>query len=263
MTNEILLTDEAKVWFDGIRAVDGVTITLEQGLLHGIVGPNGSGKTTLLNAISGLTPLTAGAIQFLGHDLTSMAAHEVSRVGVARTFQGVRLVPTLSVRDNVLLAADRLLRPGFEGSDAQLATRSWRQARAQRRLVLEAADNVLERLHLGAIAERYPHALPYGAQRRVEIARALVAAPKLLLLDEPIAGMSHEERVEIAQLLKQLRAEGLTQLIIEHDLRTLLEICDHLFVLDFGRCVAQGPPREAVMHPEVQEAYLGRTNAGA
>lgn len=253
----MLELDDVKVWFGGVRAVDGVSMRLEAGRLYGIIGPNGSGKTTLINAISRLTRLTSGTIRFDGEDVTSAPAHVVSRMGMARTFQAIRLLPMLDVRENVLLGTDELLRADRTGG-------SWRsRARARTRRAEQAADEAIERLGLQAVAREEPGSLPYGTQRRVEIARAVASGCRLLLLDEPIAGMSREERDEIAAVLRSLRGEGLTQVLIEHDLRMVLKTCEHLYVLNLGTNLAEGAPAETVAQPAVQEAYLGRTHVGA
>ena len=253
MSAALLTVDDVKVHFGGVKAVDGVTLKLTPGKLHGVVGPNGSGKTTLINAISRFVHLTAGSITFGKESVAGMAPHEVGRAGVARTFQSIRLLPTLTVRENVLVAVDGRESAWLPGA-----------RRAARKRAGEAADAALEKLELTRLRDEYPAALPYGTHRRVEIARAVAADPKLLLLDEPIAGMNREEREEIAQILMNLRDGGLTMLLVEHDLRTVLNVSDHLFVMNFGRCVAEGPPRETALRPEVQEAYLGKrkgTNA--
>jgi ABC-type branched-subunit amino acid transport system ATPase component len=256
MAESMLNLNDVKVHFGGVRAVDGVTIDLSPGKLYGIVGPNGSGKTTLINAISRLVPLTDGAITFDGTVVSGMRPFEVSREGLARTFQAIRLLPTLTVRENVLVAVDRM-RDSNGGGRLR-----WRRTAAERDRADEATDVALERLHLTGIAGEYPANLPYGTQRRVEIARAIANSPKLLMLDEPIAGMNREERSEIAEIMKSLRDDGLTQLLIEHDLRIVLSSCDHIFVMNFGKCVAEGPPRETAALPVVQEAYLGRKHDG-
>jgi ABC-type branched-subunit amino acid transport system ATPase component len=243
----------AKVHFGGVKAVDGIDLQIEEGRLYGVVGPNGSGKTTLINAISRLYDLTAGTIRFDGSDVAGLQQHELAYAGMARTFQSIRLLPTLTVRENVLLTADRLCR----------ANRAGGRRRGRDRAAREAADIAMERVGIGAVANVLPDALPYGTQRRVEIARALVGDPKLLLLDEPIAGMTRHERDEIAGIIAELARDGLTQMVIEHDLRTLLQICDRLIVMNFGLCVAEGPPRETAALPEVQEAYLGKRHAVA
>jgi branched-chain amino acid transport system ATP-binding protein len=246
--------DDARIHFGGVKAVDGVSFRLDPGGLYGVVGPNGSGKTTLVNGISGVVRLTGGRIRFEGRDLTSAGPERASRAGVARTFQSIRLLPTLSVRDNVLLATD------------------WHRDRRSGPFVRWArggaapgpdVDETLERLGLAAVADARPDELPYGVQRRVEIARALASDPRLLLLDEPLAGMSRHERNQIASLIAELRARRMTMLLIEHDLRTLVRICDELLVMKFGRLIARGAPRATVGLPEVQEAYLGRRHAAA
>jgi len=238
----LLELEDVKVWFGGVRAVDGVSMRLEEGHLYGIIGPNGSGKTTLINAISRLTHVTEGRIAFRGEDVTRAAPHVVARMGMARTFQSIRLLDRLTVRDNVLLGTDRLAPDGDPAA---------------------ATDAAIERLGLEAVAKQYPSSLAYGTQRRVEIARAVASGAKLLLLDEPIAGMSRSERDEIAEVLRTLRADGLTQVLIEHDLRMVLKTCDFVYVLNLGRNLAEGLPAETVSLPAVQEAYLGRTHAGA
>jgi ABC-type branched-subunit amino acid transport system ATPase component len=247
MTGALLTANDVKVHFGGVKAVDGISLALQPGKLHGVVGPNGSGKTTLFNAISRFVPLTAGSIDFDGTEVARMRPHEVGRAGLARTFQSIRLLPTLTVRENVLLAVD-----GREPAVLPAARRKRRQKAAA------AADGALEKLELTKLRDDYPASLPYGTQRRVEIARAVAAEPRLLLLDEPIAGMNREERAEIARILCTLRDGGLTMLLVEHDLRTVLAVSDHIFVMNFGRCVAEGPPRETALRPEVQEAYLGK-----
>jgi ABC-type branched-subunit amino acid transport system ATPase component len=249
----LLEINGAKVHFGGVKAVDGIDLQIEAGRLYGVVGPNGSGKTTLINAISRLYDLTEGTIRFDGSNVAGLAQHELAYAGMARTFQSIRLLPTLTVRENVLLTADRLCR----------ANRAGGRWRGRDRAAREAADIAMERVGIGAVADVFPDALPYGTQRRVEIARALDGDPKLLLLDEPIAGMTRHERDEIAAIIAELARDGLTQLVIEHDLRTLLQICDRLIVMNFGRCVAEGPPRETAALPEVQEAYLGKRHVVA
>jgi ABC-type branched-subunit amino acid transport system ATPase component len=250
MSPPLLELEGVKVWFGGVRAVDGVDMRLEEGRLYGIIGPNGSGKTTLVNAISRLTHVTEGRVSFRGEDVTNAPPHVVARAGMARTFQSIRLLERLTVRENVLLGTDRLGDHGSGGRRAALAAAG------------EAADAAIERLGLQAVVREYPGSLPYGTQRRVEIARAVASGAKLLLLDEPIAGMTRAERDDIAEVLRTLRADGLTQVLIEHDLRMVLRTCDFVYVLNLGTNLAEGLPEETVSRPEVQEAYLGRTHAG-
>jgi ABC-type branched-subunit amino acid transport system ATPase component len=192
-----------------------------------------------------LTPLTDGRVSLAGQDVTRWPSHRVYRAGLARTFQGIRLIPTLSVRENVAIGADEKVR------SSRLAVRAGQTPSMQ------AADDALRRLDLSHVADVAPAQLPYGTQRRVEIARALAGSPEVLLLDEPVAGMSRGERAEIADVLRMLGGEGLTILLIEHDLAMVLDLSDHLFVMNFGRLIAQGEPRATAALPEVQEAYLG------
>jgi ABC-type branched-subunit amino acid transport system ATPase component len=256
-----LALDDVKVHFGGVKAVDGVSFTLEPGRLYGIVGPNGSGKTTLVNAISGVTKVTAGAIRFEDNDITGVGPARVSRAGISRTFQNIKLLPSLTVRENVMVAVDWHRADGADRPTPRAW--QWRAKRAESRRVREAADELLERLGLVEVADAEPDALPYGTQRRVEIARALAAQPRLLLLDEPLAGMNRQERNEISSLVTDLRDGGLTILMIEHDLRTLIRICDHFLIMNFGRLIAEGEPRATAALPEVREAYLGSQHAAA
>ncbi len=242
----MLALDDVKVHFGGVKAVDGVSFEVEQGQLCGMIGPNGSGKTTTINAITRTTGLTSGTISFAGRRIDSVRAFQMRRIGLMRTFQGIRLVPELSVRDNVRVAAEQ-----------RGAGRGWSSRPREKLPVDQVVDAVLEQLDLTAVRDERPASLPYGTQRRVEIARALSTGPELVLLDEPVAGMNQSERVEIAETLRRLRDDGLTMLVIEHDLKMLLDLSDHLVVLNFGRMLAQGEPHATARLPHVQQAYLG------
>lgn len=237
----VLELDEVKVHYGGVRAVDGISFSIDEGQLCGVVGPNGSGKTTMINAISRAAKITSGEIRFDGAPISSLHPYRLSRIGLARTFQGIRLVPDLTARENILLAADQ------SGSRA-------RDDGARRGAHV---DELMERFGLDSVRAERPGALSYGTQRRIEIARALATRPRLLLLDEPVAGMNRAERDEITRILRELRHEGLTMLIIEHDLRMLLNISDRLIVLNFGKLLAEGEPLATAQLPEVQRAYLG------
>jgi len=245
----LLELKDVKVWFGGVKAVDGVSLSLESGHLHALVGPNGSGKTTLVNTMSSVVKPTAGAIFLEGEEVTGARPHEVYRRGLARTFQGIRLIEELTVRENVLL-----------GLDSRAATRSTRLGTRQHR---QLADQAMERLGVQDFAGTSPAALPYGMQRRVEIARAVASNPVILLLDEPVAGMSAGERQDIAGVLSALRDDGLTMLLIEHDLQFVLSLSDHMFVLNFGQLLADGEPAATAELPAVQEAFLGRKHVTA
>ncbi|MFF8360113.1 ABC transporter ATP-binding protein [Streptomyces chartreusis] len=246
---------EAAVHFGGVKAVDGVTLHLGAGKIYGLLGPNGSGKSTLLAAVSGLVELTRGSIAHVGHTARRHTAADIARAGVARTFQTVRLLSDLTVFDNVLLGADHAdrHRPGVPDDRMR---RWFHGARGNR----QAAAAALERVGLAGAERLRPHQLPYGAQRRVEIARAIAMRPALLLLDEPVAGMNRQERTEISDVLLKLREEGqgLTQLLVEHDVQMITDTCDHVFVMNFGVLIAEGAPDHVVRNTAVREAYLGK-----
>ncbi|MGI5242257.1 ABC transporter ATP-binding protein [Dactylosporangium sp. CA-139066] len=251
----LLAVQKVSVHFGGTKAVHEVDLEFEAGRLYGLIGPNGSGKSTLLGAMSRLTRLTAGALVFRGDAYTHLTPEAVARLGVRRTFQTVRLLPEMTVLDNVKL-----------GADARLAGRSiarnWlfpaHTARVEKQGARAAAE-AIERLGLTAVAREFPLNLSYGTQRRVEIARALAAQPSVLMLDEPTAGMTREERDEVGSLLRELSADGLTQILVEHDVPLITRVCDHLYVMNAGQLIASGDdPAAVVQRPEVQEAYLGR-----
>lgn len=254
VSHPVLGVDDVKVHYGGVHAVDGVSFEVWPGELVGIVGPNGSGKTTLVNAITALTHTTAGEIRVNGEVVTKLGAPRIARLGVRRTFQAIRLLPDLTVVENVMLGADD------GGHPLDVAFRPLRAAKSQRR-ARAAALEALERVGMVEYAELLPDALPYGFQRRVEIARALASVPELLLLDEPVAGMNPREREEVSELLLNLRSEGLTQLLIEHDLGLVTRVSNRIVVVDFGKVIATGDPVETIRDERVREAYLGRKNA--
>ncbi|GAA4725967.1 ABC transporter ATP-binding protein [Nocardioides endophyticus] len=241
MTNVLEASDVA-VHYGGVRAVDGISFALEEGRISGIIGPNGSGKSTLVAALTRLTHLTRGELSFAGARYESVRPASIASMGVARTFQTVRLLPDLTVAANVQL-----------GHDARA-----RRDRPRGRGLPAPVSQALDRTGLAEMAHVLPSELSYGTQRRVEIARAIVMAPKLLLLDEPTAGMNQSERRDISALLRQLRDEGLTQLLIEHDVQMMLDTCDHLFAMAQGRLLTEGRPADVVADARVQEAYLGK-----
>lgn len=244
-TRAVLEARDVAVHYGGVKAVDGLSMSLEAGKISGIIGPNGSGKSTLIAALTLLTPLTRGELVFDGETFHGTKPSEVARRGIARTFQTVRLLPDLTVRENVQLGAD------VQGVDLT-ARRLFRRGAA------EGATEAMARTGLEGLDDVYPGELSYGTQRRVEIARAIAMRPKLLLLDEPTAGMNQQERSEITALMKELCAEGLTQLLVEHDVQMMLETCDHMIAMNSGRIIAEGAPADVVRTPSVQEAYLGR-----
>lgn len=256
MTTPLVRLHDVKVHFGGVKAVDGVSFDLVRGSLCGVVGPNGSGKTTLINAMSGISPATAGRIELLGVDTTRTSPFSLARQGLRRTFQSIRLLPDLDVLANVALGADSgggqydgLLRP--------------RRSRVRERQTRDRAMAALDRVGLAHLARHRPADLPYGHQRMIEIARAIVSDPEVLLLDEPVAGMSGEERRQVADLLVSLRADGMTQMLVEHDLGLVTRICDHLVALDHGQVIADGDPLTVMNDSSVREAYLGPQHTSA
>jgi branched-chain amino acid transport system ATP-binding protein len=247
-----LTVRDVAVHFGGVKAVDGVTFTLHGPKIFGIIGPNGSGKSTLLGAITCHTPLTHGEILFRGNPIHRHAGADLAQLGIARTFQAVRLLPNQTVLENAELGADA--RPKHGAGIRHTVSRWGRGGRVPDRTVAGA----LSRTGLAGLEDFRPAELSYGTQRRVEIARAIAMGPRLLLLDEPTAGMNQTERAEISSLLRELRGEGLCQLLVEHDVQMMIDTCDYLFAMNSGRVIAEGRPEKVVRDPEVQEAYLGR-----
>jgi branched-chain amino acid transport system ATP-binding protein len=247
----VLEAHDVAVHFGGVKAVDGVTIRLTAGKIFGILGPNGSGKSTLLGAVTRLTNLTRGTLLFDGEEYQTAPPASMAGRGMARTFQTVRLLPDLTVRENVQLGAD-VDRQAGRGLASWLPDRAALARRAAR------TAEAIERTGLTDYVKLRPSELSYGVQRRVEIARAIAADPRLLLLDEPTAGMNHHERLEVSTLLKRLRSEGLTQVLVEHDVQMMVDTCDYLYAMNFGSLIAEGEPRDVVREPSVQEAYLGK-----
>jgi ABC-type branched-subunit amino acid transport system ATPase component len=240
----VLAAEDVAVHYGGIKAVDGVSIALPPGRIFGIVGPNGSGKSTLLAALTRLVGLTRGTIRLDGEEYQNAPAYTLARRGVARTFQTVRLLGDLTVAENVQLGADLL--PRGKGPAR------WRRFHP-------GVEEAMERTSLTAVRDARASDLSYGTQRRVEIARSLATRPRLLLLlDEPTAGMNQAERRELAALLRKLRDEGLTQLLVEHDVQMMLDTCDRLAAMNQGTVLVEGTPDEVVRDPAVQEAYLGK-----
>ncbi len=242
---------DVTVRFGGLTALDGVSFGVPQGRVTGVIGPNGAGKTTLFNVVCGFVRPQSGELYWRGARLRRHRAHRLTRLGVARTLQGLGLFPGLTALENVMVGADRHARTGLLSALCALP-RTDRDEAALR----ERARRLLAELDVGDVAHRRPGELPYGVQKRVALARALVAEPDLLLLDEPVAGQSAAEIKDLGKLVRGLRAD-MSVVLVEHHMDFVMEVCDEVVVLDFGRLIARGTPAEVRDDPLVTAAYLG------
>jgi branched-chain amino acid transport system ATP-binding protein len=254
--SSVLEVNGVSVRFGGLTALDAVSLTVGPGEVVGVIGPNGAGKTTLLNVLCGFTRPDEGQVLIDGRRYQHLRPHQLAGLGVARTLQGVGLFDRLSAIENVMVGANCRAAAGFWSALLGLP----RSDRDERR-VREAAGQALDRVRAGEVAASRPGELPYGTRKRVALARALAAQPKLLLLDEPASGLAEGELAELGTLIRELAAE-MSLVIVEHHMDFMMSVCDSLVVLDFGKVISRGSPREVQADPAVEAAYLGSSGPG-
>lgn len=253
MSEPLLAIRDCGIRFGGLTALAGLNCSLRNGELIGIIGPNGAGKTTLFNLLTGIYAPTHGSIMFQDQPLMALKPHQINRLGIARTFQNIRLFGHLTVEENVLLAMHRSVRANLFA----ISLGSPKYAK-EARIAQKRARQLLAEFRLDSLADRSPKTLPYGDQRKVEIIRAMATQPKLLLLDEPAAGMNATEKRELMAFVKHINRDyGLAIILIEHDMHVVMGLCPRLIVLDHGQQIAEGSPEEMRRNPKVIEAYLG------
>lgn len=252
MSTPLLQIDQVRKQFGGVAALNGVSLTIAPGHVHGLIGPNGAGKTTFFNVMTGLYTADSGRFMLDGQAYAPTAVHKVAQAGIARTFQNIRLFNSMTVLENVMVGRHVRTRNGVWA-----ALSRHRRAREEERETEAVARQLLDYVGIGQWADSRADALSYGHQRRLEIARALATEPRLLALDEPAAGMNATEKQQLHGLLEKIRDDGRTVLLIEHDVKLVMGVCDRISVLDYGTLIAEGTPQDVRCHPDVIKAYLG------
>ena len=250
---ESLKVEKLRKEFGGLVAVDDVSFHVNEGEIFGIIGPNGAGKTTIFNLITGLQKATSGNVKYYGTDITNLYPHEIAAIGISRTFQNIRLFKNMSIIDNVLVGRHITMKTNFIDSILRL-----KKEKEDERKALEYSMEILSKFGLQDKCREYAGSLPYGEQRLLEIARAMAQEPKIIFLDEPAAGMNSTESSNIMNVILSIREMGVTPVLIEHDMKVVMGICERLVVLDHGTLIATGVPEEIRNNSQVIEAYLGK-----